>query len=100
VDLQDLLDDLSALVNVESPSSDVGALAKSAAAVADLMEQRLGSRPAVVESAAGPHVHWNGGGEGRVLLVGHHDTVFPAARSRSGRSPSSRGGRPDRECST
>jgi glutamate carboxypeptidase len=77
VDLQDLLDDLGALVNVESPSHDIEALAKSAAMIADVMERRLGSRPELIDSAAGPHVHWSGGGEPRVLLVGHHDTVFP-----------------------
>jgi glutamate carboxypeptidase len=78
VDLQDLLDDLATLVNVESPSSDVGALAKSAAMIADVMEHRLGSRPLLVESPAGPHVHWTGGGAAQILLVGHHDTVFPS----------------------
>jgi glutamate carboxypeptidase len=77
VDLQELLDDLGALVNVESPSNDVEALAKSAAVIADVMERRLGTRPALVDSSSGPHVHWSAGGEPRVLLVGHHDTVFP-----------------------
>jgi glutamate carboxypeptidase len=77
VDLRDLLADLEALVNVESPSSDRDALERSAAALADVIESRLGSRPALVESAAGPHVHWVGGGESRVLIVGHHDTVHP-----------------------
>ncbi len=75
--LDDLLDDLALLVNVESPSNDAGALAKSAATLADLIERRLGSRPDIVEGPAGPHVHWRGGGDGRVLLLGHHDTVFP-----------------------
>jgi glutamate carboxypeptidase len=37
----------------------------------------LGSPAELVPSAAGPHVHGRGAGEGRVLLVGHHDTVFP-----------------------
>ncbi|HEY3486143.1 MAG TPA: M20 family peptidase, partial [Ilumatobacteraceae bacterium] len=56
--LDDLLDDLALLVNVESPSNDAGALAKSAATLADLIERRLGSRPDIVEGPAGPHVHW------------------------------------------
>jgi len=30
-----------------------------------------------VPSVAGPHVHWQGGGQPKVLIVGHHDTVFP-----------------------
>jgi glutamate carboxypeptidase len=77
VDLPDLLDDLGALVNVESPSHDVEAIATSAAMIADVMEHRLGSRPSLIDSSAGPHVHWTGGGDPRVLIVGHHDTVFP-----------------------
>ena len=75
--LDQLLEDLASLVNVESPSNDVAALERSAAALADVIERRLGSRPAIVDGPAGPHVHWRGGGSPRVLLVGHHDTVFP-----------------------
>jgi glutamate carboxypeptidase len=76
-DLDTLLDDLRVLVEVESPSHQPGAIAASAAAVAALIERRLGSVAELVDSPAGPHVHWSGGGEPRVLLVGHHDTVFP-----------------------
>jgi glutamate carboxypeptidase len=49
----------------------------SAEALAGLIEERLGSAPELVAGDAGPHVHWRGGGEPRVLVVGHHDTVFP-----------------------
>jgi glutamate carboxypeptidase len=77
VDLPEMLDDLRRLVEVESPSLDAVAIESSAAAVATLIERRLGATPALVPSAAGPHVHWRGGGDPRVLLVGHHDTVFP-----------------------
>jgi glutamate carboxypeptidase len=77
VDLDVLLDDLRTLVEVESPSLDLPAVEASAAAVAALIERRLGSAPELVASAAGPHVHWRAGGEPRVLLVGHHDTVHP-----------------------
>lgn len=76
-DLDAMLDDLATLVNVESPSRDIAALTASAAAVAAVMEQRLGSAPAIVATDAGPMVHWSGGGEPTVLIVGHHDTVFP-----------------------
>ena len=72
-----ILDDIGRLVSVESPSRDVAALTASADAVAELITARLGSAPALVESAAGPHVHWSGGGSPKVLLLGHHDTVFP-----------------------
>ncbi len=80
--LDEMLDDLRRLVEVESPSLDVGAVAASAAAVADLLRRRLGGRcpevePALVDGPAGPHVHWRGGADPAVLVVGHHDTVFP-----------------------
>ncbi|GHC82060.1 glutamate carboxypeptidase [Nocardiopsis terrae] len=72
-----MLEDLRTLVETESPSRDVESLKGSAGAVAALVERRLGGRAALVESPAGPHVHWSGGGEPRVLVLGHHDTVFP-----------------------
>jgi glutamate carboxypeptidase len=72
-----LLSDLRRLVEVESPSLDVEALTRSADALADLMEARTGIRPAIVAGDAGPHVHWVGGGTPSVLILGHHDTVFP-----------------------
>ncbi|MBA3604936.1 MAG: M20 family metallopeptidase [Acidimicrobiia bacterium] len=77
VDLDVVLADLRTLVEVESPSLDLEALRLSAAAVAALIKRRLGSAAEIVASAAGPHVHWRGGGAPRVLVVGHHDTVFP-----------------------
>ncbi len=75
--LDAMLDDLRTLVEIESPSLDLGALQASAEAVATMIERHLGSPATLVDSAAGPHVHWSGGGEPRVLLLGHHDTVFP-----------------------
>ncbi|MDX2381506.1 MAG: M20 family metallopeptidase [Acidimicrobiia bacterium] len=75
--IDDMLDDLQTLVAVESPSHEVAALEVSANVVAAMMERHLGRPATLIESAAGPHVHWSGGGEPRVLLLGHHDTVFP-----------------------
>lgn len=69
--------DLESLVTVESPSRDLEALGKSAEILSAVMGRRLGSPPTLVASDSGPHVWWSGGGEPRVLLVGHHDTVFP-----------------------
>ncbi len=77
LDLETLLDDLRGLVEVESPSHELPAVEASAAAVAALIERRLGTPAELVASPAGPHVHWRGEGAPRVLLVGHHDTVFP-----------------------
>lgn len=73
-----MLDDLEFLVNTESPSLDVPRLTSSAKAVASVIERRLGSPARIVDGPAGPHVHWSAGGAPRVLIVGHHDTVFPA----------------------
>lgn len=72
-----MLEDLSTLVNIESPSRDVDALRASAAALAVIIGRRLGSPATLIDSAAGPLVHWSGGGKPKALLVGHHDTVFP-----------------------
>ncbi len=76
-DLDAVLDDLRRLVEVESPSLDVAAVSASAVALAGVIEERLGSPPQLIDGPAGPHVLWQGGGEPRVLVVGHHDTVFP-----------------------
>lgn len=77
VDVDAMIEDLRKLVEVESPSRDQEALTASAKAVADVLEHRLGGRTVLVESASGPHVSWSGGGVPQVLLLGHHDTVFP-----------------------
>ncbi|MGB0469624.1 MAG: M20 family metallopeptidase [Ilumatobacteraceae bacterium] len=76
--LETMIDDLKQLVEAESPSSDPQLLARSAEVVADLIERHLGTRPTLIDEGAGPHVHWTGGGDPKVLILGHHDTVFPA----------------------
>uniref|UniRef100_UPI00315894B6 M20 family metallopeptidase n=2 Tax=Streptomyces sp. G7(2002) TaxID=2971798 RepID=UPI00315894B6 len=72
-----MLEDLRTLIEVESPSRDLDALRASATAVAAVIENRLGGQAVLVESEAGPHVHWSAGGDPTVLILGHHDTVFP-----------------------
>lgn len=72
-----MIEDLRTLVEIESPSRDVDALVASAKAVAAVIESRLGGQALLVESEAGPHVHWSAGDDPRVLILGHHDTVFP-----------------------
>ena len=72
-----MLRDVESFVNIESPSREVDDLGRSAQFLAELMERVLGSRPTLVESSEGPHVHWKGSRDTRVLVVGHHDTVFP-----------------------
>ena len=72
-----MLADVESFVNIESPSHEVDDLRRSAQFLASLMERVLGSSPTLVESSEGPHVHWKGSDDTRVLVVGHHDTVFP-----------------------
>ena len=69
--------DLERFVNIESPSLEHECLARSAQFLADLMTRVLGSPPVLVVSDRGPHVHWKGSDDTKVLIVGHHDTVFP-----------------------
>jgi glutamate carboxypeptidase len=76
-DLATLVSDLQRLVEVESPSLDVAALTLSAENLASLIHERTGRAATIVDGDAGPHVLWSGGGEPRVLILGHHDTVFP-----------------------
>lgn len=77
VNIEAMIEDLRTLVNVESPSRDLEALGASAKVVAAVIESRLGGQATLIESEAGPHVHWSGGGDPKVLILGHHDTVFP-----------------------
>ncbi len=72
-----MLADLETLVNTESPSLHLELLDESAQVVVRLLEHRLGGTAQIIPSANGPHVHWQGGGTPKVLIVGHHDTVFP-----------------------
>ena len=75
--LPEMVSDLAALVAVESPSDDLAACLAVAEATAELGARLLGERPEVLEVEGRPHVRWRFGGAGRVLLVGHIDTVWP-----------------------
>ena len=72
-----MLADLEALVNSESPSNHHELLERSAACLTDIFVRRLGHAPTIIPSEHGPHLTWSGGGTPKVLIVGHHDTVFP-----------------------
>lgn len=73
-----MLEDLQQFVDTESPSHDVDRLTVSARRLAAMIERLLGRPATLIDGPAGPHVHWSGGGQPRLLLLGHHDTVFPA----------------------
>ncbi|MEY3690965.1 MAG: hypothetical protein RJB57_620 [Actinomycetota bacterium] len=77
-DTQAMTADLASLVGAESPSRDIDRLTVHARLLSGLMVRLLGHAPELVASPVGPHVHWKGGGEPRVLILGHHDTVHPA----------------------
>jgi glutamate carboxypeptidase len=67
-----MVDELAELVAVESPSTDRSATAASAYLVAALGGRLLGAAP----ERAGDHLMWSHGAT-EVLVVGHHDTVWP-----------------------
>ncbi|MEI5676298.1 MULTISPECIES: M20/M25/M40 family metallo-hydrolase [unclassified Nocardioides] len=78
MDLDLLLDDLRTMIECEAPSSDLAAVARSAAVVAGLGTTRLGVAPETLVVDGRTHLRWRlGAGPHRVLVVGHHDTVWP-----------------------
>lgn len=72
------LGDLRELVECESPSEDLAAVARSADVVARVGTARLGVTPERIVLGGVTHLRWRlGTGPSRVLLMGHHDTVWP-----------------------
>ena len=75
--LPQVLSDIEAIVNIESPSRNASQVAKSAAQLESII-QRVAHRDSVlVDSVVGPHVLVPARGTARILLLGHHDTVHP-----------------------
>lgn len=73
-----MLADLETLVTCESPSEDVAAVARSAELVAKLGAERLASEPEYLVVDGCTHLRWRlGDGPRRVLVLAHHDTVWP-----------------------
>ncbi len=78
MDLDTFLADLRELVECESPSDDLAAVAHSADVVARIGELRLGSAPEQIVLEGRTHLRWRlGPGPWPVLVLGHHDTVWP-----------------------
>jgi glutamate carboxypeptidase len=76
--LPDLLADIEELVSCESPSADVVAVARSAEVVARVGERRLGVPAERIVLDGRTHLRWRlGAAPVGVLLLGHHDTVWP-----------------------
>ncbi|MEV3981239.1 M20 family metallopeptidase [Nonomuraea sp. NPDC049758] len=72
-----MIADIERLVRCESPSGDLAAVARSATAVAELGAAHLGAEAERVVIDGRTHLRWRFGGEPKVLLLGHHDTVWP-----------------------
>ncbi|MEV2267356.1 M20 family metallopeptidase [Nonomuraea africana] len=71
-----MIDDLEELVTCESFSSDLAAVARSAKVVAAMGARHLGATPETIVVDGVTHLRWSFGTP-RVLLLGHHDTVWP-----------------------
>ncbi|MGJ6966657.1 M20/M25/M40 family metallo-hydrolase [Streptosporangium sp. G11] len=76
MNLDVMLEDLEELVVCESFSADHLAVARSARVVADQGYRRLGVRAETIVIGGVTHLRWTFGTP-RVLLLGHHDTVWP-----------------------
>ena len=72
-----MVEQLGEFVNLESPSLDLEHLQVSAKYLAELFARVTGKAAEIIPSTNGPHVHWKGSDDTKVLIVGHHDTVFP-----------------------
>jgi len=80
----DLLSDVEELVRCESPSADLAAVARSAEVVAGVGRRWLGVEPERIVLEGRTHLRWRlGTGPARVLLLGHHDTVWPTGSSQT-----------------
>ncbi len=78
MDLEQLLVDVREMVECESPSADLAAVAESADVVARVGARRLGVEPERIVVDGRTHLRWRlGAGPSRVLVLGHHDTVWP-----------------------
>lgn len=78
MNLDQILTDIRAMVECESPSADLAAVARSAEVVARIGAVRLGVEPERIVLDGRTHLRWRLGSEpSRVLVIGHHDTVWP-----------------------
>jgi glutamate carboxypeptidase len=73
-----MIDDIEQMVRAESPSADLAAVARSAEVVAAIGASYLHTEPEAIVLDGRTHLRWRlGDGPPRILLLGHHDTVWP-----------------------
>ncbi len=73
-----MIADVETLVTCESPSADLRAVSASASVVARIGAARLGTEAELIVADGRTHLRWRlGTGPPRVLVLGHHDTVWP-----------------------
>ncbi len=72
-----IVDTIRRLVECESPSDDRAAIARSADLVAEVGTELLGASPERIVVDGAVHLRWSFGETTRVLLLAHHDTVWP-----------------------
>ena len=76
--LPQMLEDIERLISLETPSSDLDAVAAGARDVAALLTERLGATPEILTIDGVTHVRLRfGDGAPAVVLVNHQDTVWP-----------------------
>lgn len=76
--LDQMITDIRTLIEIESPSRDLDAVARGAAGVADLIQERLGARPETITVDGTTHLRLTfGDGPPKVVLLCHQDTVWP-----------------------
>jgi len=75
--LDAMVADIATLVSCESPSEDLDAVARSADVLAEMGTRLLGARAERIVLDGWTHLRWQFGPAPRVLVLGHHDTVWP-----------------------
>ena len=75
--VDDLVATIRTLVECESPTADHAAVARSADVVTAVGEALLGAAPERIVLDGVTHLRWRLGDRTRVLVLAHHDTVWP-----------------------
>ncbi|HLR45074.1 MAG TPA: M20/M25/M40 family metallo-hydrolase [Brevibacterium sp.] len=76
--LPQMLQDIERAISIETPSSDLDAVARGAQDFAAIVTERLGASPETVTVDGVTHLRLRfGSGPANVVLVNHQDTVWP-----------------------